>query len=296
MEIESTRIFVKVVQQGSFSKAAHVLSIPVSTVSRTIRRMEENIGTKLILRTTRSFTLTQAGRNFYERTVSSVLAIEDAQKSIQGNDDSLKGHIKITSTEDHGAAFVTPVVARLMRLYPGLSFELYYSREVVDLVKGGYDLALRLGKLNPSRFKTIRLGEQALIVVASPEYLSAREKIREPADLVDHTVFVLGPVSGQNKWAFHSRKKKISVALKVSSNASQMQTLVALAEAGNGIALVPGFICKRQMNEGRLIRVLPDWVSSSYQISLVSPNPSGMSARIKMVANAIADEVKEGLS
>lgn len=296
MDLESTRVFVKVVQQGSFSKAAAILKHPTSTMSRIVSRLEKDIGTKLLLRTTRSLTLTPAGRELYERVAGHIEAIEEARRSVEGNDNSLKGRIRITATEDLGAFVVTPIIGRIIKKYPDLSFDIYYTNEVLDLVKEGYDLALRIGHLNPSRFKSVRLGQLSLVAVASPGYLEGRNKIKRPKDLVEHHCLIFGSNSDVTKWSFHSKNEKVKVPIRPHSTANQMQSLVTLASTHAGIAFVPYFACKREIKEGSLVRVLPDWSISTYEVHLVSPNISGMPTRVKKVADEIAGSTKSILS
>ncbi len=296
MDLESTRVFVKVVQQGSFSKAAAILKHPTSTMSRIVSRLENEIGTKLLLRTTRSITLTPAGRELYERVAGHIEAIEEARKSVEGNDNSLKGRIRITATEDLGAFVVTPIIGRIIKKYPDLSFDIYYTNEVLDLVKEGYDLALRIGHLNPSRFKSVRLGQLSLVAVASPGYLESRNKIKRPKDLAEHNCLIFGSNSDVTKWSFHSKNEKIKVPIRPHSTANQMQSLVTLASTHAGIAFVPYFACKHEIKEGSLVRVLPDWSITTYEVHLVSPNISGMPTRVKKVADEIAGSTKSILS
>ena len=296
MDLESTRVFVKVVQQGSFSKAAAILKHPTSTMSRIVSRLENDIDTKLLLRTTRSITLTPAGRELYERVAGHIEAIEEARKSVEGSDSSSKGRIRITATEDLGAFVVTPILGRIIKKYPELSFDIYYTNEVLDLVKEGYDLALRIGHLNPSRFKSVRLGQLSLVAVASPTYLESRNKIKKPKDLTDHNCLIFGSSSDVNKWQFHSKNEKAKVAIRPHSTANQMQSLVTLAATHAGVAFVPYFSCKREIKDGSLVRVLSDWSIATYEVHLVSPNISGMPTRVKKVADEISGSTKAILS
>jgi LysR family transcriptional regulator, regulator for bpeEF and oprC len=296
MELESTRVFVKVVQQNSFSKAAELLKLPVSSVSRTISRLEHEVGTKLLHRTTRSLKLTSAGQTFFDASVGPVRLLEDARNSLHGKDDVVTGLVKITSTEDIGAFVVTPVISRLMKVHPSLSFEFDYTDEVVDLVKGGYDLAVRVGRISASRFKSRKLGEIAIIAVASPDYLGRKPKVREPGDLVSHDCITFTPGAVGFRWEFSSGFKKVTVPLKPKTTGNQMLSLISLATEGAGISFVPYFACRTQLSIGSLTRVLPGWSASGYSVTLVSPNTSTLPARVKLVADELAISIREVLS
>ncbi len=159
MQIELVQVFVQVVKNGSFTRAAETLRVPKSTVSKAISRLESETGTKLLIRTTRSQTLTAAGKVFYDSCVGPIQAIEDAQKSLSGNDSMLNGTLKITAPEDLGTDVIAPACGRLTLKHSGLNFELNYTDQLLDLVKDGYDLAIRIGYLKESGLKSRKVGE-----------------------------------------------------------------------------------------------------------------------------------------
>jgi DNA-binding transcriptional LysR family regulator len=295
MELEPTRIFVKVVQQGSFSRAAELLKLPKSTVSRTVSGLEAASGTKLLLRTTRSLTLTAAGRAFYENCAGPVQALEHARRSLDGQDNVLVGNVRITAAEDFGAHVVTPAVGQLMQEHPGLVFELHYTDKIVDLVKGGYDLAVRIGRLAPSRLKAKRFGEVVMVAVASPEYLKQRPAIRKPQELSTHDCMMFTPRSPAPAWTFRSAGKSVTVPVKPKLTVNQMSSLVALAVQGAGVALLPLFLCRHDLQSGRLARVLPDWRSDVMPVSIVSPVGASSSFRLKLIADKLAEAIDRAL-
>lgn len=292
MELDLLRIYVKVVQNNSFSQAAKILKVPVSTVSRAVKRLESEMRTTLLTRTTRSLTLTSAGKTLFDRAVNAVIELEEAAKSVEGANQTLSGTVKLTATEDYGALVVNPVVGRLIKAYPGVKFDVYYTNEVVDLVKGGFDLAVRLGHLNSSRFKSIRLGKVNLIAVASPNYLQGKEKISTPKNLTQHQCLVFGPEKETTRYTFISKKENVSITVKPNTIANQMQALVALSVAGAGVSFVPHFVASRFLSDGSLVRVLPEWTVKSYDVHLVSPSVRGMPARVKLVADEISQAIK----
>jgi DNA-binding transcriptional LysR family regulator len=292
MEIESTRIFVKVVQQGSFSKAAQLLRMPVSTVSRAVSRLEGEVGARLLQRTTRALKLTSAGLAFYESCLGPIQLIEDARRSLQGADSMATGTIRITASEDFGAHAVTPAIAGLMKQHPALSFEFDYTDAVIDLVAEGYDLAVRIGKLPPSRLKAIRLGHVSIIAVASPAYLAAKPRIREPKDLHAHDLISFAPDAGGARITLSSGKRSVTVARPLRASGNQMGSLVRLAEAGVGVAFVPHFACLKALSSGKLERVLPEWTTEDFPVSLVSVATGPMPARVRLVADRLAASLR----
>ena len=205
MEIELSRLFVKVIQQGSFSKAAQQLQIPKSTLSKAVTKLEKETGTKLLLRTTRSLTLTAAGRAFYETCLGPVQVLEEAQRSLHGADDILSGVIRLTAPDDFGNFVLAKALTELLKKHPNLRFELKYTNETLDLVKEGIDLAIRVGKLKESSLKAKRIGENKLIFVASPAYLKSRNPIRAPKDLTEHECMTINAVEPAIQKRFRPR-------------------------------------------------------------------------------------------
>lgn len=295
MELDLTRIFVKVVQNGSFTKAAQILKVPKSTVSKSVARLEKETGTKLIVRTTRSLTLTSAGRLFFEASLGPIQALEEAQKSLSGSDSILSGFLRVTAPEDLGANVIAPVIAKLTAENSGLSFELRYTDQVLDLVKDGIDIAVRLGRLNESRFKVKKAGEVILIAVATQKYLKARSKIREPQDLSEHDCLSISSTSLLNRWPLKNGSRHVNVPVKTKISCNQMDSLINCAKAHGGIALVPRFMAQPEVDAGNLIRVLPEWHTPPLPVSIISPQSAQSSARLKITIDKIYEALQEAL-
>jgi len=294
--IELTRIFVKVIQHGSFSKAADLLKIPKSTVSKAISRLERETETKLLIRTTRSQTLTASGRAFYETCLEPLQILEDAQKSLFGKDAIIAGKIKITAPEDLGTHVIAPLIGELLQSYDKLSFELYYTNQVVDLVKEGFDFAVRIGTLKQSGLKAKRIGEVNLITVASPKYLEKRGKINSPQDLAKHDCLSISGLTVSHRWDLKNKKESAKVAINIKTESNQMTSLLQVAIAGGGVALVPSYLVKQDLEQKRLVRVLPGWSNAGFPVSLVSPVSMSSSARLKIVSDKIFAASQKALS
>jgi len=292
MEIELSRIFVKVIQSGSFSKAAEILKLPKSSVSRAVARLENETGTKLIVRTTRSLTLTEAGREFYEACLPAILTLEEAGKNLQDKDKSISGLVKITAPEDLGYSVVSSALAKLSLKYPALSFEFSFTDRLIDVVKEGFDVAIRIGKRKDSGLKLKPAGEVILIAVASPKYLSGKKKIIHPSDLKDH--ICLSHIWSK-QWSLKSAKGKSQIPIKTKFAGNQMLTIIKLALAGCGVALVPKYLCEPHLQSGELVHVLPDWKSPPVHVSIMTPIAPSTVARIKVTVDALSEEISKAL-
>lgn len=296
MDLELTRIFVKVVQQGSFSRAADLLKVPKSTVSKAITRMEKETGTKLLLRTTRSLTMTASGRVFFDASLAPVQALEDAQKALYGKDSILSGQVKITAPEDLGIEVIAPAIASLARKHAGLGFELLYTDTVVDLVKDGFDMAVRIGRPAESSFKAKRLGEVILIPVASPKYLQNSDKIRAPKDLEVHTCLSYRDQGLSSRWNLRNKKESAQVHVRSRILSNQMTSLLKMAVAGAGVALVPHYLCRASIAAGELEYVLRGWGCPDFPVYMITPLSVSSSARLKITADFLAESIERALA
>ena len=295
MEIELVHIFIKVIKYGGFSKAAVALGLPKSTVSKAVTRLENTTGTKLLIRTTRSQTLTAAGKAFYDSCVGPIQAIEDAQKSLSGNDSLLTGHLKITAPEDLGTEVLAPAAGVLMQKYPGLHFELIYTDQILDLVKDGYDLAIRIGYPKESGLKIKKVGEVSLVLVASTKYLKTYGKVQKPEDLKNHLCLSLTSRNSKYQWNLKSSSSSAQVNIEPRLISNQMSSLIKAALVHSGIALVPAYLAKSYIESGDLIRVLPQWTSHGFPVSLLSPLAFSSSARLRTTTDYFMTEIKKAL-
>jgi LysR family transcriptional regulator for bpeEF and oprC len=292
IQIELSRLFVKVVQHGGYSKAANALRLPKSTISKAIKRLEDETGTKLLIRTTRSQTLTAAGRLFYETCLEPIQILENAQKSLYGQDNIISGRIKLTAPEDLGNFVITKVISRFSKKYEKLDFETHYSNEVMDLVKDGFDFAIRIGTLKESSLKQKKIGEFELIPVASPNFLGTVRSIREPRDLDGLNGVVLLNV-GQDKITLRNERKAVSIKIKPRISCNHMSSVITAAALGAGVAVVPSYLVKEHLKSGSLIRILPKWNGPKFPVSVVSPTSMSSSSRISILINEIIAECRQ---
>lgn len=295
MDLELVHVFIQVIKSGGFSKAALALRVPKSSVSKAVSRLEKETGTKLLIRTTRSQTLTAAGKAFYDSCVGPLEVIENAQKSLYGNDSLINGTIRLTAPEDLGSEVIAPAAATLAKKHPGLSFELIYTDEILDLVKDGYDLAVRIGKLNESSLKVKKIGEIKLILIASPEYLKTRPKVTKLEDIQNHDCLLLGSRSSAGRWNLRSHHSSAQISIQPRLVSNQTSSLVKAALAGGGLALVPYFLAQPYLKSGNLVRVLPQWTTPGIPVSLLSPRAFSSSARLRIVTDYLVDELQKVL-
>ncbi len=296
LELESIRYFIKVIEQKSFNKAAQILNVPKSNISKSISRLENQLSTKLIQRTTRNLTLTPAGQHLFAQCQSAIYQLESANQTLLGSDKVLAGPVRLTAPEDLGAFVIAPAIADLTKAHSKITFELNYTDQVIDLVKDGYDLAVRIGQLNQSRFKAKKVGEINLIMVASPTYLRKTKRIHHPKELVDHECISFRARSLSQQWTLRSQNSKLNIAVKSRVTSNQMTSLLQIVQNDVGVALIPAYLCQNRIKEGSLIQVLPNWTSHGMPVYLISPNPTALSARIKLTSDHLAERLKDALA
>lgn len=295
MNIELVHIFVQVIKSGSFSKAAQVLQLPKSTVSKSVSRLERETGTKLLLRTTRSQTLTAAGKAFYDSCAGPLEIIKNAQKSLYGDNSLLSGTIKLTAPEDLGSEIIASAAGRLIQKYPDLVFELIYTDEVIDLIKDGFDFAIRVGKLSESSLIVKKIGEIRLILVASPSYLKNQNRITKPEDLKDHSCLALETRSLRKQWHLKSSSSTLYININPKIKSNQMSSLLKASLSGSGIALIPSYLANEYIKTEKLVRLLPQWSSPGLPVSILSPIPFSSSARLRITSDFLIKEIQNAL-
>lgn len=295
MNLEILKTYVQVIQSGSFSSAATLLKLPKSTVSRSISRLEDESGTKLLIRTTRSLKMTEAGRLLFENCVGPIQALDEAHKSIRGTDSAVSGLLRITAPEDLGTHVISSEIAKIRRDFPLLKFEITYTDRVIDMVQEGYDIAFRVGKLPPTRLRSQKMGEVILILVATPEYLSQHKKIQSPEDLSAHDCLSYSFGGANLKWTLKSAKGAESVAINPKITSNQMTSLLRMSLESAGVAFVPAYLCREYLASKKLQHVLPTWHGNPFQVSMLSPLSVNMSARLRVATERLSVGIRFAL-
>lgn len=268
--------------------------MPISRVSRTIARLEECVGTSLILRTTRSFQVTDAGRRLHQESRHLMHRLSEVQELFASTSEAISGRVRITTPEDIGGIIVAPLLAELNALYPALELELVCTDEMLDLVKAGVDIGLRAGQLRDSSLKAKRLGIVHFICVATRGYLDRVGSPLEPKDLIKHACIhlVLGPSDVRQDWTLTKGKTSLSIKVAPHLTANHTGAVIALAKAHRGIALVPAPIVAEDLRRGSLQRVLPEWSVNPVPAHLVYPPQRVVARRVRVVAEFLEERLQ----
>lgn len=279
MDVNEMLVFARVVQAGSFTAAGAKLGMPKSTVSRKVSELEARLKSRLLQRTTRKLSLTDAGRTYYDYCARIVAEIEEADRAVSTLQETPRGLLRVTAPVN--VEFLGPIVGDFLKRYPEIRIELLCTGRAVDLVEEGFDVAIRAGALPDSTLIARTLGSSPWYLVATPGYLKKRGRPRSPEDLKKHDCLFFG--AGRNPVGLRLEDGDASVQLALSARVivSDMDILHAMATAGLGVALLPAMLTVKDLRGGRLQRVLPDWKPPSTPVHVVHPSSRHVSPIVK---------------
>lgn len=295
MDLNEIAIFVKVVQTGSFSSAAKQLEMPNSTVSAKISSLEKRLGVTLLHRTTRKLQITQAGQIFFQRCQMGIGELKAATEEVSQEQGEPQGLLKVTAPAIIGPSLLREVITEFLRQYPKIQLELLLTDRRVDLISEGVDLAIRAGELEDSTLITRKLGLSYFAPFASPTYLKRTTTPLHPKDLRDHRCIQFTPL-GKGQWEFlNKNRNKVTVNLRGDLVIDDLNMIKDLTVAGEGIALLPTFLCGAESKTKKLVRILPDWRSDVRPVSFVYPPQRFTQPRLLAFINCATDLLKERL-
>ncbi|MBI3147604.1 MAG: LysR family transcriptional regulator [Betaproteobacteria bacterium] len=259
MDIFSLQAFVKVVQTGSFTRAAEALNSQKAHLSRVVTHLERELGVRLLERTTRALSLTEIGREFYERAVGILTSVDDAQRMVQKAQGEPRGTLKLTCGVEFGMIAVSGWIDAYLRRYPEVRIDADFTSRLVDIVHEGFDLALRVGPLADSSLAARKLGDLSYGVFASPAYLERHGQPRTPPDLASHPALAFASGSHRTEWTLSKGGRQERVALQPRLKANNVFAVRDAAVAGLGIAQLPLVVASPSVAAGQLRPLLRSW-------------------------------------
>lgn len=258
-KLDAMRAFTKVVGHGSFAEAGRVLGLTRSAVSKAVMELEQILGARLLDRTTRRVSPTEAGLAYYERCVDILASVEETELQVSRLHDEPRGVLKINAPMSFGAHYLGAAVADFMRRYPELTVELSLNDRFVDPVEEGVDVTIRIAVLSDSSLIARRLAPARRVLIASPDYLKTRGAPAHPDDLVEHRGLHYGHTTTLVRWQLTHLGSSMLAPVGSALCANNGDVLRDAALAGQGIALLPTFLVGPDIAKGRLQVVLPDF-------------------------------------
>jgi DNA-binding transcriptional LysR family regulator len=281
MELSALTALVKVVQAGSFTRAAEAMRTQKAHLSRIITNLERELGVRLLERTTRSLSLTEVGREIFERAVGILGAVEDAERVAQRMLAEPRGALKLTCGVEFGMIAVSRWIDAYLRRYPQVRVEADFTSRVIDIVHEGFDLAIRVGELPDSRLAARRIGELHYGLFASPDYLARRGIPQSPEELSQHDLLVFTAGSHRAGWrlAQGSESRRIEAPARLRINNSF--AVCDAARRGLGIAQLPAVVAHGAATSTELTRVLPDWHPPAVPVHALFPSNRYLTPKVR---------------
>ena len=257
-QLSDLAVFVRVVDTRGFSAAARAMGLTKSAVSKRINRLERQLGLRLLQRTTRAMSLTEAGRVLYERAAQGVALLDESARLAAGLVDAPRGTLRVTASVTFGKRCLAPLIPEFLARYPEIELQLTLLDRFVDLVEEGYDVALRLTRKPPEQVVAKALMPVRYRLCAAVDYLKGQE-IKTPADLAGYNCLHYGLREFGNEWRFERGDETARVRVTSNVVVNNSEVVRDLLLAGMGIGLVWNYAVDREIAEGRLVPLLPEW-------------------------------------
>ncbi|MFT8719730.1 LysR family transcriptional regulator [Acetobacter sp.] len=282
--IDLFRMFIRVAETESFSRAAASLNVPRSSVSTSIQQLETRLGARLFARTTRNVNLTADGRAFYEQATRIVADVEEVEGLFRQDQGALQGRIRVDMPGRIGRLIVAPALPDFMEHHPDIEIVLGVTDRAVNLVEDGVDCALRVGPLADSSLIARHIMDLDVINVASPRYLGSHGIPRTPDDLPHHkAVHYASPASGRiEAWEWVEGAEIQTCQMKGQITVNSAEALIACCLAGLGMIQVPAYDVRGYLSDGELTEVMPQWRSEALPLTLLYPERRYISPRVRV--------------
>jgi DNA-binding transcriptional LysR family regulator len=279
--IQAIRLFIRVVDLGSFSKAAADLRIGQPSATKLVAQLEKQLGSRLLHRSTHGVVPTEIGLLYYDKCKLIAHHLEEAESVAALLQSQVQGGLRISTSVAFGRRVLVPLVVRFMKLNPKLQIELSFEDGYVDLVEQGIDVAIRMGRLADSTLGARFLGINPWVLVGSPAYLAQRGVPSQPEDLVNHDALVYSTVQGDDKWLFTGLDGQLHpTAVRGTLRSNNLSALLAAARADMGLAALPWYVANESVKAGAVQAVLTEWTLPSQEIHAVYPSPRQVPTKV----------------
>ena len=292
--MHSMAVFRRVVEAKSFSAVARETNMSQSTVSKHIASLEERLDTKLLNRSTRSLKLTEAGKEYYQHCIRILNDFQEAEASVGKGKIDPTGTLRISTSAAFGRTYILPYLDDFLSTYPDIKIDLIFGDKYTDLGKEGIDLAIRIGPLEDSSLIAKKIGSSPRVVVASPEYLVKHGRPKVPADLIKHDCLFYSLQKSPDLWYFNSTQEgDESIRVNGRIKASSPDAVCDATLEGLGISILGEWYVRKHLKNGHLIKILPDFKPTAYDIHAVYPERRFMPQKVKRMIQFITDKINQ---
>lgn len=290
--LQSMEAFVKVVERGSFAGAADALGLSRAMVSKHVAALEDRLGVRLLHRTTRRLNLTEVGRAYFDRAREIIHQLAEAEEAASALQSTPRGTLRLNCSTGFGVRHLAPALAAFQAQYPDLQVDLTLSDRLVDLVEDGFDLVIRIGRLQDSSLIARRLAPSRMLICAAPAYLAARGEPTHPDELAGHNFLRYAYMSVSELPLTGPGGETASFGFAGNLVCNNGDALLAAALTGQGMVVLPTFYVGPHLAEGALRKVLPQWTLPELTIYAVYPVNRHLAAKVRLFVDFLADRFR----
>ncbi len=291
--VEAMAVFAKVVESGSLSAAARGLGLSLASVSRQLAALEDRLGARLLSRTTRRLSLTEGGRDYYDRCKRILGDVEEAEAAVSQFQASPSGRIVVSASVLFGRHFLAPVLPGFIERYPRVSIELPLTDRFVNLVEEGIDVAVRVGGLADSSLVARRIGGFRRVVCAAPRYLRRNGVPKEPGDVARHDCLIFSMLAEADRWRFSAGGRDVAIPVTGRLRSNNQEVLLQAALDAGGIMLAPSWLVRDHVAKGRLRLVLQPYEPEPTPIYILYPHARLLSAKVRALIDYLAGQWRD---
>lgn len=280
--VAAVALFIRIVETGSFSRAASEFGITQPTATKAVAAMEQRLGARLLHRTTRGVSPTEVGALYYEKCKAIAHEIEAADNLASLMQSGVAGTLRISTSAAFGRRVLVPLAIAYMREHPSLSVDLSFDDRYVNMIEQGIDLAIRMGRLADSTLGSRYLGRNPWVMVAAPAYLKAHGTPSQPAELSRHACLIYSTVQGDDRWMLtgsDGREHVVPVRGPLRSN--NLSAVLAAAREGLGIAVLPWYVARESAADGSIMPILARYALPTQEIHAVFPSPKLVPSKVR---------------
>lgn len=287
--LDGIAVFVGVINAGSFTAAAHALGHSTSYVSKEVTRLEKRLGSRLLNRTTRTISLTDAGRAYYERCNQIVIDAENAERSINQLQEVPSGLLRINAPVSFGSQYLLNVLSQFMHRYPEVKLEVEFNDRLIDVVAEGYDVVIRVGEIKDTNLVARKFTSSKAVVVASPDYIKRKGCPKKAEDLAQHDCIAYSLLPTPTQWDFYKDGVRSSVTVEPRAMCNNAAIEVAMLLQGIGITRIPLFTCEQEVANGDLQIILDDYDPMKLDVFAVYPHRQYLTAKVRAFVDFVVD-------
>ena len=292
--ITGVNLYIRIVETGSFSKAAGEFGIAQPTATKAVAAIERRLGARLLHRSTRGVTPTEIGALYYDKCKLIAREIDEADNLATLLQSRVGGTLRISTSVGFGRRTLVGLALRYMRAHPEVTVDLNFDDRYVNLVEQGVDLAIRMGRLADSTLGARYLGTNPWLMVAAPSYLAQRGWPGSTADLAGHACLVYSSVQGDDRWSLTTPEgDEITVPVAGPMRSNNLSAVLAAAQAGMGLAVLPWYVAREALSQGAVRQVMADHVLPAQEMHAVFPSPKLVPSKVTSFI-AFLQEALEG--